>query len=131
MPVEWSLTDDVLTLQFIGEYTFADIAAAARAGVESAAGSVRLLVDATGTGRLPDAQGVRQRIDLLLELRSRLAGPVAIVASSGAMFGIARQIGQHVESYGGMQIRVFQDLPAARAWLSDGSLKQPTGDLPH
>jgi hypothetical protein len=131
MPVEWSLTEDVLTLRFLGEYTFAEIAAAARAGLESAPGSVRLLVDATGTARLPDAQGVRQRVDLLLELRSRLTGPVAIVASSGAMFGIARQIGQQVESFGGMQIRVFQDLAAARAWLADGSLKQPAGDLPH
>ncbi len=121
MPVEWSLAGDVLTLDFVGEYTFADVTAAARAGLAAAGGPVRLLVDATRTARLPDAQGVRQRIDLLVELRSRLAGPVAIVASSGAMFGIARQIGQHAESYAPLSIRVFESLDAARAWLEEGT----------
>lgn len=117
MAVEWSLEGDLLSIRFVGEYTFADIAAAARAGTAQAPGPVRLLVDATRTARLPDAQGVRQRIDLLLELRTRLAGPVAIVASPGAMFGIARQIGQHAESYEAISVRVFEHMQAARAWL--------------
>jgi hypothetical protein len=124
MPVEWSLAGDILTLAFIGEYTFADIQAAAQAGVAAAPGPVRLLVDATRTARLPDAQGVRQRIELLVHLHSRLAGPVAIVASPGAMFGVARQVAQHAESYTAMTIRVFERADIARAWLDETSAEQ-------
>lgn len=121
MPVEWSLADDVVTLNFVGEYTFPEIVAAAQAAVAAAPGPVRLVVDATRTARLPDAQGVRQRVDLLVGLRSRLAGPVAIVATPGAMFGIARQIAQYAEGYSAMTIRVFEQLGDARAWIDHGS----------
>ncbi len=120
MPVEWSLDGEILTLRFVGTYAFNEIEAAARAGLAGAAGPVRLLVDATGTARLPDAQGVRQRIGLLVDLRARLAGPVAIVASPGAMFGIARQVAQNAEGYASMTIRVFEQADAARAWLEAG-----------
>jgi hypothetical protein len=120
MPVEWSLADNVLTLNFVGEYTFPEIASAAEAGVKAASGPVRLLIDATRTARLPDAQGVRQRVELLVGLRGRLAGPVAIVATPGAMFGIARQVAQYVEGYSAMTIRVFDQLGEARAWLENG-----------
>jgi hypothetical protein len=119
VPVEWSLADDILTLNFVGEYTFAEIAEAAQAGVAAAHRPVRLLVDATRTARLPDSQGVRQRIELLVGLHARLAGTVAIVASPGAMFGIARQVAQHAEGYTPMTIRVFEESAAARAWLLD------------
>ena len=120
MPVEWSLADNVLTLNF--EYTFPEIAAAAEAGVKTAPGPVRLLVDATRTARLPDAQGVRERVELLVGLRARLAGPVAIVATPGAMFGIARQVAQYAEGYSAMTIRVFDQLGEARAWLDNSSM---------
>ena len=121
MPVHWSLDGDVLTLVFDGDYTFDDIAAAARSGVAAAQGRVRLVVDATPTARLPDTQGVRQRVGLLRDLADRLAGPVAIVATPGAMYGIARQIGQQAEAPDTLTIRVFETLSEARDWMARGT----------
>ena len=122
MPVLWALDGDLVTLTFEGEYTFEEIAEAARRGLEGAPAQVRLLVDATPTARLPDSQGVRQRVGLLRELADRLAGPVAIVASAGAMYGIARQIGQQAESVESLNVRVFERLGEARGWLDRGAL---------
>jgi hypothetical protein len=117
MPVRWGVEGDVLTLTFDGEYSFDDIAGAARAGLAAVTGPVRLLVDATPTARLPDPAGVKQRIALLLELKDRLAGGVAIVATPGAMYGIARQIGQQAEIPDALSVRVFDRLDEAREWL--------------
>jgi hypothetical protein len=118
MSVHWSLDGDLLTLAFDGEYTLLEIADAARAGIAAGGGGpVRLIVDATGTARLPDATGVRQRIDLLVGLRARLAGPVAIVATPGAMFGIARQVALQAELADRVTIHVFDSLDAARRWM--------------
>lgn len=121
MPVYWAVEGDLLTLTFDGEYSFYDIADAAKQGVAAAGGRVRLLVDATPTARLPDSQGVQQRIALLRELAGRLAGPVAIVATPGAMYGVARQIGQQAEMPEAMTVRVFERLDEARAWLDRGA----------
>jgi hypothetical protein len=121
MPVHWSLEDDVLTLVFDGHYTFDDIESAARSGLAAAPGKVRLLVDATPTARLPDSQGVRQRVGLLRDLADRLAGPVAIVATPGAMYGIARQIGQQAEGPDVLMVRVFESTAEAREWMARGS----------
>ena len=121
MPVHWSLEDDVLTLVFDGDYTFVDIASAARAGLAATHGKVRLLIDATPTARLPDSHGVRQRIGLLRDLAERLAGPVAIVATPGAMYGIARQIGQQAEGPDVLTVRVFESRAEARDWMARGS----------
>ena len=121
MPVHWSLDGDVLLLVFDGEYSFDEIATAARSGLEVATGAVRLVVDATGTARLPDAKGVGQRIQLLVQLRSRLAGPIAIVASPGAMFGIARQIALQAEDLGQLTVRVWGSRQEALSWLREGS----------
>lgn len=121
MPVPWAVDGDVLTLTFEGEYTFHDIAAAARAGLAAVSGPVRLLVDATPTARLPDAEGVKQRIALLHEVRDRLAGAVAIVATPGAMYGIARQIGQQAETPDSLRVRVFERMADARDWMARGS----------
>ena len=121
MPVLWSVHGDVLTLPFDGEYSFHDIAEAAGSGLAAIAGPVRLLVDATPTARLPDTEGVKQRIALLRELRGRLAGAVAIVATPGAMYGIARQIGQQAETPDGLIVRVFDRLADAREWMAHGS----------
>ena len=121
MPVLWTVEADVLSLTFEGEYTFDDIAAAARAALVAVSGPVRLLVDATPTARLPDTEGVKQRIALLAELRPRLSGPVAIVATPGAMYGIARQIGQQAESPDALTVRVFDRLTEARDWMARGS----------
>jgi hypothetical protein len=121
VPVHWSLDADVLSLVFDGEYSFRDIADAARAGLAAAGHPVRLLVDATGTARLPDTAGVRQRIDLLIGLRDYLAGPVAIVASPGAMFGIARQVAQQADFEDRVTIEVFDSLATARSWIGDQS----------
>jgi hypothetical protein len=121
MPVRWAVDGDVLTLVFDGEYSFEDIAHAARAGVNAAPGRVRLLIDATPTARLPDSQGVQQRIGLLRELTERLAGPVAIVARPGAMYGIARQIGQQAETPEALTVRVFETVAEAREWMAQGS----------
>ena len=121
MPVHWAVEGDVLTLTFHGEYAFDDIAAAARAGLAVTPGPVRLVVDASGTGRLPDSQGVKQRIGLLRELQGRLAGPVAIVATPGAMYGIARQVAQQAEAPDALRVRVFEDLDGARRWLAAGA----------
>lgn len=118
MPVRWALEGDVLTLTFDGEYSFGDIAAAAAAGLAASPGPVRLVVDATPTARLPDSEGVRQRITLLRSLRDRLSGPVAIVATPGAMYGIARQIEQQAESPEGLVVRVFERLSEAREWIA-------------
>lgn len=117
MPVHWSLEGDVLTLAFDGDYSFLEIADAARAGVGAATGPVRLIVDATGTARLPDATGVRQRIDLLRALHDRLAGPVAIVATPGAMYGIARQVALQAERTERITIQVFESRDEARRWM--------------
>ena len=124
MPVHWSLDGDLLTLAFDDEYTVLEIADAARAGIAAAGGPVRLIVDATGTARLPDATGVRPRIDLLVGLRDRLAGPVAIVATPGAMFGVARQVALHAELADRVTIHVFDSLDAARRWMAG---EQPRG----
>jgi hypothetical protein len=78
-------------------------------------------VDATPTARLPDGQGVRQRIGLLRELAGRLAGPVAIVATPGAMYGIARQIGQQAEVPDALTVQVFDRLADAHDWLDRGA----------
>lgn len=121
MPVLWSVEGDLLSLTFEGEYTFDEIADAARRGVQAAGGRVRLLVDATPTARLPDSRGVRQRIGLLRELIGRLAGPVAIVATPGAMYGIARQIGQQAEVPEALTVRVFERVSDARDWLDRGA----------
>jgi hypothetical protein len=120
MPVHWSLEGDLLQLVFDGEFSFDEIAAAAWNGLEAAARPVRLLIDATGAARLPDAKGVGQRIQLLVQLRSRLAGAVAIVASPGAMYGIARQIALQAEGLGQLTIRVWGSREEARAWLREG-----------
>ena len=117
MPVHWAVEGDLVTLTFDGEYAFDDIATAARAALAAAPGPVRLLVDATPTARLPDREGVAQRIGLLRELAGRLAGPVAIVATPGAMYGIARQIGQQAEGAGRLTVRVFERLDEARDWI--------------
>lgn len=121
MPVHWAVEGDLVTLTFDGEYSFDDIAAAARGGLAAAVGPVRLMVDATPTARLPDREGVAQRIALLRELKDRLAGPVAIVATRGAMYGIARQIGQQAEGPGALTVRVFERLDEARDWMARGS----------
>ena len=121
MPVLWAVDGDVLTLTFQGEYSFEDIAAAARAGLAAVSGPVRLLVDATPTARLPDAKGVQQRIALLREVQGRLAGAVAIVATPGAMYGIARQIGQQAEVPDTFTVRIFDRLAEARLWMARGS----------
>jgi hypothetical protein len=121
MPVRWSFEGDVLTLIFEGDYSFDDIASAARSGLAAASGRLRLIVDATPTARLPDSQGVRQRVGLLRELADRLAGPVAIVATPGAMYGIARQIGQQAEAPDALTIRVFEKVEEARDWMARGS----------
>jgi hypothetical protein len=125
MPVLWAVDGDVLTLTFDGEYTFNDIALAARAGLAAVSGPVRLVVDATPTARLPDAEGVRQRIALLRELQERLGGAVAIVATPGAMYGIARQIGQQAETPDRLRVRVFDRLAEAREWMARGSPADP------
>ena len=121
MPVPWRVEGDLLSLTFEGEYTFDEIADAARRGVQAAGGPVRLLVDATPTARLPDSQGVRQRIGLLRELIGHLAGPVAIVATPGAMYGIARQIGQQAEVPDALTVQVFERIADARDWLDRGA----------
>ena len=121
MPVHWALAGDLLALTFDGEYTFDEIAEAARRGILAAPSRVRLLVDATPTARLPDSEGVRRRVGLLRELSARLAGPVAIVASAGAMYGIARQIGQQAEVPEALVVRVFERLADARDWLDRGA----------
>jgi SpoIIAA-like len=121
MPVLWAVDGDVLNLTFQGEYSFEDIAAAARAGLAAVAGPVRLLVDATPTARLPDAKGVKQRIALLREVQGRLAGAVAIVATPGAMYGVARQIGQQAEVPDTLTVRVFDRLAEAQDWMARGS----------
>jgi hypothetical protein len=121
MAVLWAVDGDVLTLTFDGEYSFNDIAEAARAGLATVACPVRLLVNATPTARLPDAEGVKQRIALLRELQGRLAGAVAIVATPGAMYGIARQIGQQAEVPDALTVRVFERLADAREWMARGS----------
>ena len=121
MPVRWAVQGDVLTLTFDGEYSFDEIAAAARAGLASAPGRFRLLVNAAPTARLPDSQGVKQRIALLGEIKERLSGPVAIVATPGAMYGIARQIGQQAEVPNSLIVRVFEDLAEAQRWLARGA----------
>ena len=121
MPVLWAVDGDVLTLTFQGEYSFEDIAAAARAGLAAVSGPVRLLVDATPTARLPDAKGVKQRIALLREVQGRLAGAVAIVATPGAMYGIARQIGQQAEVPDTLTVRIFDRLAETRLWMARGS----------
>jgi hypothetical protein len=64
---------------------------------------------------------VEQRIGLLRELAGRLAGPVAIVATPGAMYGIARQIGQQAEVPDALTVRVFDRLADARDWLERGA----------
>lgn len=117
MPVHWSLEGDLLTLSFDGEYSFLEIAEAARAGIDAAGRRVRLIVDATGTARLPDAAGVRQRIDLLLGLYDWLAGPVAIVATPGAMYGVARQVALQADRTDRITIEVVESLDAARRWM--------------
>jgi hypothetical protein len=122
MPVRWTVEGDLLSLTFDGEYGFDDIAEAARQGFRAVSGPVRLLVDATPTAQLPDGQGVQQRIGLLRELAGRLAGPVAIVASPGAMYGIARQIGQQAEIPDALKVQVFERLADAREWLDRGAL---------
>lgn len=121
MPVHWAVEGDLLSLTFDGEYSFDDIAQSARLGLQAVAGPVCLLVDATPTARLPDARGVEQRIGLLRELAGRLAGPVAIVATPGAMYGIARQIGQQAEVPDALTVRVFDRLADARDWLERGA----------
>ncbi|HYC30763.1 MAG TPA: hypothetical protein VEB59_00665 [Gemmatimonadales bacterium] len=121
MPVLWALDGDIVTLTFDGEYTFEEIVEAARFALGAAPARVRLLVDATPTARLPDSEGVRQRIGLLRELADRLSGPVAIVATPGAMYGIARQIGQHAESVDTLSVRVFERVAEAREWLLPGA----------
>ena len=121
MPVHWALEGDLLTLTFDGEYSFPEIAAAAAEGLAGAPGRVRLLVDATPTARLPDSQGVRQRIGLLRDIAGRLAGPVAIVATAGAMYGIARQIGQQAEEVDVLRVRIFERAAEARSWLDRGA----------
>ena len=124
MPVHWTLEGALLTLSFDGEYGFEEIAGAARAGLAAAPSRVRLLVDATGTARLPDSQGVQQRIALLREVMDRVADRVALVATPGAMYGIARQVAQQAETTETVVIQVFESRAAARAWLqaprSDG-----------
>ena len=122
MPVHWAVEGDLVSLTFDGEYSFDDIAQAAGHGLQAVAGPVRLLVDATPTARLPDGRGVEQRIGLLRELAARLAGPVAIVATPGAMYGIARQIGQQAEVPDPLTVRVFDRLADARDWLERGAL---------
>lgn len=117
MPVRWDLEMDVLSLSFEGEYSFEEIAQAAKQGLAAAGRPIRLLIDARGTSRLPDALGVRQRIALLQELEPRLQGPVALVAIRGAMYGVARQIAQQAESGGRLTIAVFDDPAKARAWI--------------
>jgi hypothetical protein len=47
MPVHWSLDGDVLTLSFDGEYSFLEIAEAARAGPEQRPGHPLELAVAT------------------------------------------------------------------------------------
>jgi hypothetical protein len=121
MPVHWAVEGDLLSLTFDGEYSFDDIAQSARLGIHAVPGPVRLLVDATPTARLPDGRGVEQRIGLLRELAGRLAGPVAIVATPGAMYGIARQIGQQAEVPDALTVRVFDRLADARDWLERGA----------
>lgn len=121
MPVRWALSGDVLTLVFDGEYRFEDIVSAAGEGTAAARTPVRVVVDARPTSRLPDSEGVRQRIDLLRSLRSRLAGAVAIVATPGAMYGVARQIAQQAEMAGGLTVRVFEQTQDALAWMARGS----------
>jgi len=51
-----------------------------------------------------------------------VAGPVAIVATPGAMYGIARQIGQQAEVPDALTVRVFDRLADARDWLERGAL---------
>ena len=121
MPVHWAVEGNLLSLTFDGEYSFEEIADAARQGIAAARGRVQLLVDATPTGRLPDSRGVKQRVGLLRELIGHLAGPVAIVATPGAMYGIARQIGQQAEVADPLRVRVFDRLTDAREWLDRGA----------
>lgn len=121
MPVRWSLEGNLLLLTFDGVYSFDEIAEAARQGVGAAGRPVKLLVDATPTARLPDSQGVQRRVELLRSLAARLAGPVAIVATPGAMYGIARQIGQQAEMPAGLSVRVFERVADARGWLVQGA----------
>ena len=125
MPVLWSLADDLLTLTFQGQYSFSDIAAAARAGVEAAVGRrVRLLVDSRAAAQLPDRRGVEQRVELLRALAPHLLGPVAILAGNGANYGIARQVGLRIEGES-LQVVPFLDLEDARAWLACAGPDRP------
>jgi hypothetical protein len=117
VPVAWEAKGDLLHLVLVGEYTFGEIASVFEAGLASVRPQrLRVLWDGSEASSIPDAGGVRQRIDLLHKHKGRCA-QIAIVGRSGVMFGLARQVAQTLDC-DDTAVDAFWDVGDARSWLS-------------
>ena len=118
MPVTYSLSDSILEITLEGKYTSAESLAAFEQGIASVPPDTRpgVLIDVTKSEELRSYETMHRIADRFGVHSASLSGRIAVVVSTQARFGSARQLGALVEGYG-LHARPFRDRPAAVSWL--------------
>ena len=77
-----------------------------------------VLIDVTKSEELRSYETMQKLAQLFGEHAASLSGRIAVVVSTQARFGTARQFGMLVQEYG-VEARAFPDRPAAVSWLAE------------
>ena len=75
-----------------------------------------VLVDVRGIAEVPESSDLADTGRMVAREAERVFSRVAFVASGPLQFGLTRMFGLYVET-GRLEVRVFQNEPAARQWL--------------
>ncbi len=128
MPASYSLSDSVLEITLEGSYTSAEALVAFEQGIASVPPDTRpgVLIDVTKSEELRSYETMQRIADRFGAHSASLSGRIAVVVSTQARFGKARQFGALVEGHG-LDARPFHDRPTAISWLQGGGLVDRDG----
>ncbi len=118
MPVSYSLSESVLEFTLEAKYTMAEALAAIGQAIASVPPDTQpdVLVDVTKSEEERSYETIHMMALPFGSNVASLSGRIAVVVSTQAQFGGARQFGALVEEHG-LEARPFRDRPAAISWL--------------
>jgi hypothetical protein len=121
MPVVWENRSPALIVTLIGDYSFAEVAAAVNEALADP-GFTRgssLLLDARLSEASPSSAELHARAGWIASLRSKgLASICALVPSQQPhRYGLARMLEMNIENLG-FETNVFTDINPALEWLA-------------
>jgi hypothetical protein len=122
MPVQYSIQENVLKLEFIGKYEPDDIIRQFMAAMNDPAcpNPAALVVDVRRSEVLATAAvaEIRRVAEFLGPYAARIGGRCAVIAASDVHFGLSR-LGSVYSEGVGVEVQVFRNLESGLAWFGE------------